>query len=99
MTSTNASTERPLDSVESERSLRGHFPYEDMSPEEFAARHASGILCFSLHERRYRDATFDAWIQRLAEILFDWNVVNACRKKYLTPEELQRQLERDQEEP
>lgn len=99
MASSNEPTERPLDSLESERLLREHFPFEKMSPEEYAARNASGIFCFSLHERRYRDAKFDAWIQRLAEILFDWNVVNECRRKFLTQEEMQRELERDREEP
>jgi hypothetical protein len=74
------------------------FPFRQMSPEEFAARNAADIACFSLDDYRYQDTALDAWIMRLGEILADWKWVNECRKKYLTDEEMRRALERDQEE-
>ena len=90
--------ERPLVPEETERDLAAHFPYRDMSPEEYAARYAADIACFSLDERRYRSVRLDQWILRLGEILRDWNAVNECRRKYLTPEEHARALARDHEE-
>ncbi|MCA9674787.1 MAG: hypothetical protein H6709_04100 [Kofleriaceae bacterium] len=78
---------------------RASFPYRDMSPEEYAARNAADILVFSLADYRYRDADLDRWMVRLQEILCDWTVVNECRRRYLTPEEMARALERDAEEP
>jgi hypothetical protein len=90
--------ERPLVPEETERELAAHFPYRDMSPEEYAARYAADIACFSLDERRYRSMRLDQWILRLGEILRDWDAVNECRRKYLTPEEHARALARDRED-
>lgn len=81
-----------------EQQIREQFPFDKMSAEEFAARNASDILCFSLDEYRYADAQLDAFIQRLGEILRDWKLVNHYRRIYLSDEEMQRALERDQEE-
>jgi len=69
-----------------------------MSPEEYAARNAADIACFSLDRFRYSDPKLDNWIQRLAEILTDWKLVTECRRKYLTADEMQRAIERDKEE-
>src|SRR5262245_58492533 len=59
-----------------------------LSPEEYAARHAHEWGCFSFHRYRYRDPTLSAWIRRLGEILFDRNEVERCRQRFLTQEEL-----------
>jgi len=69
-----------------------------MSPEEFAARNAADIACFSMDQYRYSDPRLDAWVLRLGVILGDWKLVNEYRKQFLTPEEMQRALERDREE-
>lgn len=81
-----------------EQEIREQFPFETMSAEEFAARNASEILCFSLDEYAYSDAKLDAFMQRLGEILRDWNLVNQYRKIYLTDEEMRQARERDEEE-
>lgn len=59
-----------------------------MSPEEYAARHAHLWGCFSLHQRRYADPMLGAWVRRLGEILFSEEEVERCRRRFLTSEEL-----------
>ena len=61
-----------------------------LAPEEFAARHAHEIACFSLDEVRYADPVLDAWIRRLGDILFRREGaprLDDLRARYLTPEE------------
>jgi hypothetical protein len=58
-----------------------------MSPEEFAARHAHRWGCFSLHRHPYHDPALQAWVQRLGEILGTEGEVERCRVRFLTPEE------------
>jgi len=85
---------RPLASQGMESDVRQRFPRE-MSPEEYAARHAGSIMEFSFGRFRYRDPDLDRWIYRLQEILMDWKLVTACRERYLTADELKRELELD----
>jgi hypothetical protein len=59
-----------------------------MSPEEYAARHAHALGCFSFHLYRYRDPALGAWVRRVAEILTTEGEVERCRQRYLSPEEL-----------
>jgi hypothetical protein len=59
-----------------------------MSPEEYAARHAHLWGCFSLHRHRYNDPVLGAWVRRLGEILSTEGEVERCRLQFLTPEEL-----------
>jgi len=59
-----------------------------MSPEEYAARHAHALGCFSFHRYRYRDAALAAWIRRLGEIFSDADELARCQERYLTPDEL-----------
>jgi hypothetical protein len=59
-----------------------------MSPEEYAARHAHLFGCFSLHLYRYCDPVLGAWVRRLGEILFTVGEVERCQQRFLTPEEL-----------
>ena len=58
------------------------------SPEEYAARHAHLLGCFSFHFYRYRDPVLGAWVRRLGEILSTEGEVERCRQRILTPEEL-----------
>jgi hypothetical protein len=58
-----------------------------MSPEEYAARHAHRWGCFSLHRHPYQDPILGAWVQRLGEILGTDGEVEHCRVRFLTPEE------------
>jgi hypothetical protein len=98
MAPADEAADRPPAPAEHERGIREAFPFQRMSPEEYAAREAADIACFSLDQYRYSDPKLDAWIRRLGAILSDWKLVNECRKEFLSPEEMQRALERDQEE-
>jgi hypothetical protein len=80
-----------------EKDLWQRFPIETMSPEEYAARYATDIMEFSYGRLRYSDPRLDDWIQRLQEVLTDWKLVNECREKYLTADELKRAIELDEE--
>jgi hypothetical protein len=59
-----------------------------LSPEEYAARHAHQWLCFSYHRYRYRDPALGAWVRRVGELLFDEEELEHCRRRILTSEEL-----------
>jgi hypothetical protein len=59
-----------------------------MSPKEYAARHAHLLGCFALHRYRYRDPALGAWVRRLGEILFTEGEIERCQASFLTPEEL-----------
>jgi hypothetical protein len=58
-----------------------------MSPEEYAARHAHLLGCFALHLYRYRDSALGEWARRLGEILSTAGEIERCRQRFLTPEE------------
>jgi hypothetical protein len=59
-----------------------------MSPEEYAARHADLWGCFALHLHRYKDAALGAWIRRLGEILSSEEEIERCRQRFLSPADL-----------
>jgi hypothetical protein len=75
------------------------FSPEDLrlSPEEYVARHAHALGCFSFHFYRYRDPALGAWVRRVGELLSTEDEVERCRRQFLSAEELAtvRQQERE----
>src|SRR5437762_925844 len=65
------------------------FSVDDLrrSPEEYAARHAHHLGCFSFHRYRYRDPVLGAWVRRLGEILTSPGEIEHCQHQFLSPEE------------
>lgn len=59
-----------------------------LSPEEYAARHAHEWGCFSLHLHPFRDAALGDWVRRFGEIFSDAEELERCRQRFLTPDEL-----------
>jgi hypothetical protein len=59
-----------------------------MSPEEYAARHAHLIGSFSLHRYRYHDSVLGAWVRRLGDILSSTAEIERCQRQFLGPAEL-----------
>jgi hypothetical protein len=96
--STNDPPDRPRADPERERFAREFFPTDSMSADEYAARHAADMACFSCDEFTYEDATLDAWIQRLGAILRDPQLLDECRKRFLTRKERARMIARANEE-
>ena len=85
-------TERPLADPGREEMARQMFN-EGLSPEEYAARYAHGIWCFSLGDLTYPDPALNSWMRRFSDILHQENgapMVDELREKLLTPEEYQR---------
>ena len=82
----DGSARRPADLGYEER-MRGWMS-EGLCPEEWAARNAQDLGCFSGGELTYSDASLDAWVQRLDAILFMPGAVDACRRHYLTADEM-----------
>jgi hypothetical protein len=73
----------------------------DLTPEEYAARHAHEWLCFSFDEYRFSDERLDAWIQRLGDIFFRRNgapSLDDLRRRFLTEEERAAIAQREREE-
>ena len=65
--------------------------WADMSPEEWAARYAHAVGCSSFDRYRYLDPALHEWIHRLHEILSSPARVEECRKKFLSPREIEAQ--------
>jgi len=89
-----APAEREIDALEL-------FPF-DMSPDEYAARHAHKWYCFSYDDYRYSDGYVERWIQRLGDILFRREgapSLDELRARYLTDEERLKIEEQEREEP
>ena len=59
-----------------------------MSPEEYVARHAHALGCFSFHFYQYRDPDLGAWVRRIGEIPATEGEVERCQQRFLSPEEL-----------
>ena len=59
------------------------------SPEEYAGRRGACIYVFGLHRYLYQSPETTAWIQRLAEIIFNDKLVEQYQRQYLTPEEIE----------
>jgi hypothetical protein len=90
----------PLATVSIENTVREMMSY-GLSPDEYAARWAHNIYCFSLDQYRYRDVVLQAWIHALGAILFQKNGapnLNELRAKFLTVEEIQEIQEQEYEE-
>jgi hypothetical protein len=89
--------ERPLADASREVDATSLFPFREMSPEEYAARHGADWACFSFHEFQYRNAELDVWIQKLGRIFLTPGRLQQCREEFLSPEELKRVQERLEE--
>jgi hypothetical protein len=66
---------------------RDLFPYRDISPEEYAARHAHQVGCFSLDRHHYNDPELASWFGRLGTIFRDLDELERCRRTFLTTAE------------
>ena len=81
--------ELPIADPGREEDARKLFPL-DMSPDEYAARHAHNWYCFSFDAYRYCDERLERWIHRLGDILFQREGAPSLaelRRQYLTGEE------------
>jgi hypothetical protein len=83
-------SDRKLASAMAEQFARRLFPFESMSPEEYAARHGEDWLCCALPSYCFQDEKLDAWIQRFGEILFTPGLMRKYQEELLTPDELER---------
>jgi hypothetical protein len=80
---------------EADADIEAHFPWGEMTPEEYAARHAHQIGCYSLDRMRYRDPAIGCWAVRLGEVLARPAELERARREWLTPAEyaeVQRQI-------
>jgi hypothetical protein len=93
-------TDRPPADPAYEAQANLMFPL-DLTPEEYAARHAHEWACFSFDEYRFSDGRLDAWIQRLGDIFFARNgapTVDELRQRFLSEEERAAITRREREE-
>ena len=58
------------------------------TPEEYVARHAQALGCFSFHLYRYCDVALGAWARRVGELLSTEAEFERCRERFLSSEEL-----------
>lgn len=91
--------ELPLATVSMEHTVREMMSC-GLSSDEYAAREAHLILCFSLDQYRYRDVVLQEWIHSLGAILSQKTGapnLNDLRAKFLTAEEIQEIQESERE--
>ena len=84
--------ELPLASEEYEQTAASMFPYETMSPEEYAGRYAHGIWSSSFDTFAYRNPALHAWIHDFHQVLRSGRV-REYQMRYYTEEELARLIE------
>ena len=89
---------RPFAPSKFEETTAELFPYEALSPEEYAGRKGSNWDMFSFDNYRFQNVALDAWIQRLGQILFTPGLVEQYQAQYLTPEEITEQKKQAEEE-
>jgi len=87
-------SEKPLADPVYERNAHELFPFETMTPEEYAARNGHGWLMFSFGSHSYRDKKLEAWAHRLNEILSSNELMEQCRNSFLSPQE-RKQIEEE----
>ncbi len=45
------------------------FPYRELSPAAYVARHGADMIGFTYDDERYQDADLQAWIDEVGELL------------------------------
>lgn len=94
------SNDKPLADETLEDAAAAQFPLE-VSPEEYAARHAHLWGCFSFDEYRYRNGALDAWILSLGDILFQRSGAPSLaelRARFLSEDEQRELAEAERDE-
>ncbi len=76
-----------------EAELRKWYIDSGLSPEVYAAKRGHLVGCFSLDEYSYADTELQNWIYRFAEIYRSPELLDDCRKRYLTPGEYREAVE------
>lgn len=74
-------------SAETEARAKEHYPYREMSPEEYVARRAHLILCFGDWKFKYRDKALESWLQQVYVHLHDRAKREECRERFLSQQE------------
>jgi CMP-2-keto-3-deoxyoctulosonic acid synthetase len=82
--------EREMASPMYEEAALEMFPFETMSPEEYAALNGHGWMMFSFGGYGYRNKSLQAWLYRLDDILSSSERMEQYRQQFLTPEEIQK---------
>ena len=73
------------------------FPYQTMSPEEYATREGHNWFCFSFGEYIYGDPQLNEWIHTLDDIFFTPGRLTEVRQQYLSPEEIKQAEESERD--
>ena len=72
-----------------EAELRSWFLAPGMTPEEYAGKRGHLVGAFDLHEYSYKDKELGRWLHRFGKIFEDPKKLDECRRKLLSPAELQ----------
>jgi hypothetical protein len=60
---------RPLADPVREALAARAFPYREVTPAEYVARHGSDMIGFTYDEARYADPDLDAWLAEVGRLL------------------------------
>ena len=67
-----------------ERTALELFPFRELAPDEWAARHAHETRWFNFHQFHYRDPGLDQWLQALGRLLVSPTELEAARRRHLS---------------
>jgi len=71
--------------------LESVFRWEEMSPEEYAAKHWIEFGTFTLEKEKIKNLEFQKWLGEFEVIFNNPEKLEACRKRYLSDEEYSEQ--------
>lgn len=57
-------------------------------PEEYVARHSHLLGCFAFDRYRFSDPDLGHWVRRVSDLLASEQVIERCRERFLSAEEL-----------
>lgn len=78
--------------LEADEAFSETVPWQEMSPELYAARNGHRIYCYSYEMMLFRDPGLDRWARRFGEIWQDEAELTRVRREYLTAEEYRQVL-------
>jgi len=70
------------------------FPWKELSPAEYMAKHGLGLGAFSTSHMQFKDKSMEKWAHQLEEIFNDPVKIQEAEEKFLTEEE---RIQRDEQ--
>ena len=78
---------KPNNNAYDDELLEEVFPWQETSPEEYAARYFHAFGCFSTKRMVFENPELEAWVKRFEEVFSSPEEIEACRDRFLDGQE------------